>query len=343
MLTDKQVEEVREHLENAKNPVFFYDSDADGLSSFVLLARYIGRGKGVIARNPRESSEAYLRKVEEFGADYVFVLDTPQISPDFIRGVEERNIPVVVMDHHNVPPIETEFYYNTYDVSGKSEPVSYLCYKIANQKKDAWIAAIGCISDYYIPDFFENFAKQNPDLVDCEYKTPFDVVYKCALGKWVKIFNYALKDSMTNVVKFSNFLLKANFAYEVIEENSRTKSFLDKYNEVDATIQKLFEKAKKEISGKLLFFTYSGEMSLSQQLSNQLMYYYPDKVIVVGYRSGGRIKFSLRWFNNIREITLKAIENLPGATGGGHENATGAQMSEEDVEKFRENILSLLK
>ena len=39
MLNKKQIKEIREHLEKAQNPVFFYDSDADGLASFLLLAR----------------------------------------------------------------------------------------------------------------------------------------------------------------------------------------------------------------------------------------------------------------------------------------------------------------
>ena len=114
MLTNKQILEIREHLEKAQNPVFFYDTDADGLASFLLLSRWIERGKGVIARNPRESSEAFLRRVRELGADYVFVLDVPQISQEFVDGVKEMNLPLVIIDHHNIPRLKTEFYYNTY-------------------------------------------------------------------------------------------------------------------------------------------------------------------------------------------------------------------------------------
>jgi len=37
MLSNEQFEEIRNHLERAQNPVFFFDNDADGLSSFLLL------------------------------------------------------------------------------------------------------------------------------------------------------------------------------------------------------------------------------------------------------------------------------------------------------------------
>ena len=45
MLTKKQVEDIKEHLEKAQNPIFFFDNDPDGLCSFLLMQRYLGRGK----------------------------------------------------------------------------------------------------------------------------------------------------------------------------------------------------------------------------------------------------------------------------------------------------------
>ena len=41
---------------------------------------------------------------------------------------------------------------------------------------------------------------------------------------------------------------------------------------------------------------------------------------------------------NCRDLFLKAIKDLEGATGGGHENAVGGQIRIEDVEKLRENL-----
>mgnify|MGYP001604119763 FL=1 len=100
MLTDKQVKEIREHLEKAQNPVFFFDNDPDGLCSFLLLQRFIGRGKGVPIRSFPEMTKEYFRKVTELNADYIFILDKPNISKDFFKEVEQVNIPVVWIDHH---------------------------------------------------------------------------------------------------------------------------------------------------------------------------------------------------------------------------------------------------
>lgn len=89
MLTTHQIEEIREHLNNAQNPVFFFDNDQDGLCSFLLLQKYIGRGKGFPIKTSSLVKELF-RKVEEFNSDYIFVLDKPVISEEFVQEVEKE-------------------------------------------------------------------------------------------------------------------------------------------------------------------------------------------------------------------------------------------------------------
>ena len=44
----------------------------------------------------------------------------------------------------------------------------------------------------------------------------------------------------------------------------------------------------------------------------------------------------------VREKVLKSIEKFEDATGGGHEDAVGAQIKLEDLEKFCENFERLV-
>jgi oligoribonuclease NrnB/cAMP/cGMP phosphodiesterase (DHH superfamily) len=44
----------------------------------------------------------------------------------------------------------------------------------------------------------------------------------------------------------------------------------------------------------------------------------------------------------VRKLTLEAIEEIPGATGGGHENATGAKINVSYLPKFKEKISELI-
>lgn len=342
MLTEKQLTEIREHLERAQNPLFFFDNDVDGLCSFLILQRHIGRGRGIAIKGLPSLPKTYFKRVEELNSDYVFLLDRPEVDDDFVELAKQRNIPVVVIDHHQSEKTpNAEFYYNTHTTSKKNEPTSYLCYKAAGKKEDLWLAALGCIGDCFIPEFLDDFKKQNPELVDCKYKTAFDVLYNTQLGKIAMILNFALKDTTTNVVSLLKYLMKAKGPHDILEENARTKNFLKRYELINKCVKKIVEKAEEHIDkkNKILFSTYTGKMSLSQHASDELIYRHPDFVIVLGFVKGNFAKFSIRGYIDVRKAALDAIKDIDDAKGGGHANSCGAQMTADNVENFRENFL----
>ena len=87
MLTLKQIKEIWEHLEKAQNPLFFFDNDNDGLTSFLLLQRYIGRGKGIAIKSFPDLEATYYRRVLELKPDYIFILDKHSVSKEFLEKV----------------------------------------------------------------------------------------------------------------------------------------------------------------------------------------------------------------------------------------------------------------
>lgn len=346
MLTQKQLKEIKEHLDKAQNPLFFFDNDPDGLCSFLLLQRYIKRGKGVPIRSFPGLTSEYFRKVNELEADYIFILDKPEVSKEFFKEVEQVNIPVVWIDHHavdikNVP--EFVNYYNPcFNEPKSNEPTTYSCYKISQKKEDLWLAVIGCISDKFVPDFYDEFKKEYPDL-SINSDEAFGILYKSQIGKIARIFGFALKDRTTNVINMIRFLIKSKNPYDVLEENNNTYTMHKRFNEINKKYKKLLEKAiNLTDSGKLLFFQYSGDLSISSDLSNELSYTYPKKIVVVIYITGVKANISVRG-KNIREIILKSLEGLEGATGGGHEDAVGAQVKVEDLEKFRKTLEEMIQ
>ena len=343
MLSEKQIKEIREHLEKAQNPLFFFDNDADGLASFLLLRRYIDRGKGVAIKSFPELNIAYSRKLHELNPDYVFVLDKPAISEEFLKEVHDLNLPLVWIDHHDVPkPKDKEiYYYNSFLEDKKGEPVSYLSYQIADKKEDMWIAMIGCIGDGFLPDFVDEFEKKYPELWGKDMKKAFQVLYTTEIGKIIKILSFALKDRTSNVVAMLRFLVQAQSPLDILDED-KARNILRRYNQINQKYSGLLEKAKMFATGKLLFFQYGGDLSLSADISNELSFLYSDKVIVVAYMKGSKANISIRGKQDVREMTLKAIENLENATGGGHEHATGAQVNIEDIPKFKENFMKLV-
>lgn len=344
MFTQLQSGEILEHLERAQNPIFYYDNDADGLCSFILLRKFLGRGKGVAVRSFPDLNASYARKARELNADYVFILDKPVVSREFVDEILSIGLPIVWIDHHNVPQqeefanMENVFIYNPARSGQKnstieSEPVTYLVYSLTKRKEDMWLAMIGCIADHHLPDFSQNFRESYPEFWG-KVKEPFDAYYNTEIGKIARALNFGLKDSVTNVVKLQNFLISCSSPGEVFSEGHGNMPFIKKYNEIRKKYDVLLEKARENVGDKLIFFSYSGETSMSSDISNELSYLYPKKYIVVAYMNGSVANISMRG-KNVREILKKVLLEVEGS-GGGHENAVGARVNTADLEKFKE-------
>ncbi|MBD3247363.1 hypothetical protein GF378_01965 [Candidatus Pacearchaeota archaeon] len=362
MLTDKQNKKLKEHLTNAQNPLFFFDNDQDGLCSFLIFQRYLERGKGVPVKSFPDLDASYFRKIDELKADYIFILDKPVVSKSFWKKAEERNIPVVWVDHHELQtqnheetdvPDFVNYFNPLYDENmnkkqKEGEPVSVICYDVVKNKKDLWLAVIGAISDKFMPDYYDEFKKKYPELA-CSKKDPsaFDVFYKSEVGKIAKMMGAGLKDRTTNVISMLRFLMSVKSPNEVLEESSKNYLMRRRFNQINGKYQKLLTKAleveNSSDDSKILFFQYGGDLSISSELSNELSYLFPEKYIVVIYvKTGIKANISGRG-KNIKPKLLKAIEPLQGATGGGHDDAVGAQIRVDDIETFKTNLCCLLK
>ena len=350
MLTSEQINEIREHLEKAQNPLFFFDNDNDGLMSFLLLRRFINRGRGVVVKGSHNLSKNYFRRIDELNPDYVFILDLPRVEKDFLEKVNDKNLPVVWIDHHDVDCKELKDslashssidYYNPYHNDKTNEPVAYLCYKIANQEKDMWLALIGCVSDYYIPDFYNEFEKKYPELSKKNPKNGFDIFYGSEIGRIARILDFSLKDTTTNVINMLRFMMRVKGPLDILEENHKTKRIFQRYEQINEKYQKIMKKARESVGQKMIYFQYGGDLSLSSNLSNQIKHEFSDKFIVVVYVKEDIANISVRG-DNAKKFTLEAIKNIEGAVGGGHEKATGARMNVDSLPEFKKKMKSLV-
>ncbi|MBI2141543.1 DHH family phosphoesterase, partial [Candidatus Woesearchaeota archaeon] len=99
-------------------------------------------------------------------------------------------------------------------------------------------------------------------------------------------------------------------------------------------------KAAADNSGdkKFLIFTYKGKQSFSGDLSNELLFLYPDRIIVVGRERPEYIMLSFRARHTaVLPAVLEALKGVDGY-GGGHENACGGSVSKKDFERFIEKF-----
>lgn len=342
-LTDKQVAQIRDELDNCKRPLYFFHDDADGLCSFLLLYKYVKEGKGVIVKARPRIDEKFLRKVEEYQPDKIFIVDIALVDQEFI---DQAHVPIIWIDHHD--PLERERikYFNPRVANAQANiPASYLCYQVVQE--DLWIAMTGCIGDWYMPDIKDEFCETYPGLLSKKVKKAPVALFDSKVGKLARIFNFILKGKTGEALKCAKILTRIESPDEILEQASPKGKYIYKYFEsINREYKSLLAYALKEIAKqkkekkKILVLDYvAGRMSFTGELSNELLYRNPNNIIIITREKDGEMKSSLRSppSINLAEILAKALFGIEGY-GGGHEHACGACIKREDWQQFLINL-----
>lgn len=343
MITEKQIQEFREALESSKNPLFFFDDDPDGFTAFILFYKKYQKGKFIPVKAPPHEEDIYLKKIEEYNPDKIFILDRPIITQNV---VDSARVPIYMLDHHEPLKLDGKhFHYFNPRVNNNEDnrPTSYWAYRIVNDFM--WIAAVGIFADWHIPDFAEDFSKQYPDILPKGIHEQGKVLYETPLGILVRFFSSLLKGPTSEVKKCIKIFSKIESPYEILNQTTPQGKFLyERFKKIDKEYKKLIDEALKTEHDKNLFvFIYpSTKISFTGSLSNELMYRLDAKVIIIGRRKDDFIRLSIRSSKiKIAPLLKKALQGIEGY-GGGHDYACGASVVERDFERFLENFRSLM-
>ena len=342
-LSREQIKQIRDHLDNCKNPLFFFDDDQDGLCSFLQLYRYKKEGKGIIVKTHPKLGTVFVRKVEEYQPDAIFILDVAIVEQEFL---DEMKVPVVWIDHHGPFERNNVKYFNPRVSNWEdNHPTSFMCHQIV--ESDMWIATIGCVADWFIPPFINEFKKEFTYLIENQYEFPGDLIYNSKLGHLIRIFSFVLKGKTDDVMKSIKVLTRIKSPYEILNQETAQGKFIYKRYE---QVNKLYEPLLKDVletaektKDKLVVFAYKDDKSsFTSDLSNEAIYRFPDKVILIAREKNNEMKCSLRSSKIILPpLVEKALVGLEGY-GGGHEHACGLNVKshhfEEFVKRFREMI-----
>ena len=334
MLTKKHYDEIREELDSCKNPIFFFDDDPDGLCSFLLLYRYLKEGHGFVVKTHPTLDASFANKIEQYSADKAFVLDVAKLEQDFI---DASKVPVIWIDHHGPFQRCNVKYFNPRLIKSDSNiPTTYMCYKVARQ--DLWIAALGCIADYYMPDFIGEFKEKYPELMNKQGKvTVGDLYFDSELGTLIKVFSFCLKGKTSDVTANMKVLTRINSPNEILkQESSQGKYIFRRFEKINNLYNELLKEALGQATdSKILVFTYSDDkMSFTGDLANELLYRFPGKIILVGRKKDEDVRMSIRSSKiEIQKILEKCLVGLEGY-GGGHELACGANVKRKDFKEF---------
>ncbi|MEK6858782.1 MAG: DHH family phosphoesterase [Nanoarchaeota archaeon] len=346
MLTNAQLADLRERLERSQNPIFIYDNDADGLCSYVLLRRFLGRGKGMAVRTHPDIDAGYARKALSLGADLVIVLDCPFLGDAFVEELVKASIPLLWIDHHVVDsPHYAHAHVTSFNparsTKPSAEPVTYWCYKTTQRTEDMWIALMGCVADHYLPSFAQTFGNVYPEFWKQGIRKPFEAYYDSELGTLARALGFGLKDSVSHVVYLQNFLIGCSSPQLMLAELSSTSSFAETYVRLKKRYDALIAEALASPYDTVVFYQYSGTLSISSELANELSYRFPKQYTVVAYVNAGVCTMSIRG-TNVKKILESLLPHFESSTGGGHPDAVGARIRADDIGRFREAFEKLV-
>ncbi len=342
MVPEEKIEEIRKEVMVAENPLILFDDDMDGLCSYLTIRRIMKNVTGIPIKSGPIVDVNFVEKVKDISPDLIVILDKPIVTQEFI---DKANTNIVWIDHHPALERKRVNYLNPLIWDNKdNRPTTYWCYNVAKLKDSLWIATAGCVADHFIPDFFDEFVKKYPDLVN--KKEIEDLKFNSKLGELIKIFDFVLKGKSNDVKNSISKLEKIKEPYEILNKTSENGKFIfDRAEKINKQYKSLLNKALEEKSEDGIFlFVYPGsKMSFTNSLAGELLYRFPDKIVIVGRERGDKIKLSFRGKHiKIRPILEEALKGIEGY-GGGHEYACGGQVAKKDFNKFINNIKRLSK
>ncbi len=338
-LTEKEIKEIQEEIENCQNPLFFYDDDADGLCSFLILSRFAKKGSGSVVKSVPKLDESFLHRIIEHNPDKIFILDIAVVEQEF---VDKAGCKVIWIDHHEPIKLHNVKVFNPRH-HGPSVPTTYMAYQIAQQ--DLWLAALGCVADWFVPPFIGKFREEYPDLVSEKSQTAPDIIYNDPLGKIIMMINFILKGKTSAVNKSIRQMFQIKSPYEILNQETKNgRELFQRGEKIKREYDEIFQKAAKCASDdKIFFFNYTElDTSFTSELSNELIYRFPDKTIIIAREKNDEMRMSIRSTKKVIPPFLhKALSGLEGY-GGGHEHACGASVKKKDFEIFMTRFRELV-
>ena len=331
------IEKIREQLLGSARPLFLFDDDPDGLSSFLLLYKMVRAGKGSALKGSK-LNEDFAEKVNEYSPDLIVVLDKPIVEQEFFDKVRA---PCIWIDHHEVQKPKGITYFNPRQFDKeKNIPTSQLCYEIT--REDSWIAAVGIVADWCIPpqEMIDEIRNKYGDVIQKKIENAPDALYNSDIGRIARVFSFNLKGKAKDVYASMKILSRIDSPKELLdEEHAQARLVMKQYKAHQKEYEKILEQITVDEEDTVLLFRYSDSSnSYTVDLSNELLYRYPDKYIIIARHHNDSYKCSLRSSKYPVEPILQEVLKTVNGTGGGHLHACGAIIPEDQFDTFVDMI-----
>lgn len=339
MLEAEQLEYLRKVICESARPLVFFDDDADGLTSYLLVRNANSDAKGLRAARGPELTHHFIGFVRRESPDQVLILDKPMVSEEFL---EQVTTPTLWLDHHDPQGFTQHKSYGhlTYlnpllQDSTDNRPTSYWVQQALNGP--LWLATAGTVSDWDT-SYIEAFREKYPELAP-ETNHVHDALYNSKLGEIIRILNFCLKGTTRQIDECVEALTHIKEPQELLEGKTHAanhiqrhvKPILDEYH-------KQFQAAQQgeNKNGVYVYVFDSVDTSLVTNVANEMLTKTETEVLIIGRKEKDRVNFSMRSKTEPINTRLeKALAQVDGY-GGGHEHACGGSVRETDWQRFIE-------
>lgn len=362
---------IKEEIERGGKIIIVADSDLDGVCSAIILkdAIYNLSGKVPLLIFPDREFEGYgltfstLSKIEKETPALLILLDFGITSFDEVAMAKQMGFSVLIIDHHEVidklpqadiivdpkqPQDETEF--KEFATAGLVLNLAkeILGEKMTNSQKENYfeLAALATLADM-MPREGENqkIIEEGLKTIENSWRPAFNVYFKKPKGKKLmeKISHLI---SLLNVREMKNGL-PPSFRFLSLISQKEVEEFLDeleiKNKERKGKIKELVEKVKENLLDKEPIIFEGGEefeFSLISAVAAQLCQKFKKPTFIykkINSLSWGAARAPAGY--DLVKMMKSASEYL--ISFGGHPQAAGFRILNENLEKFREILIKL--
>ncbi len=309
-------------------------NDADGICSAILAYKLVKKINPTCLVKFKVTTPTSIVKEKETGK-FKIITD---IMPTHLLNKYLSNY-IIVFDHHILEnkPVDEKLLLVHPSLLGYSNycPASRLIYEFFKKELNDfdYIAVIGTIGDSGI-----EFWKKKLSKVIKKYKTSEEELNELAyiLGS-IKVLkgNRGVLRAILQLKDVSNF-------NEFFIEVSKFKKIKEKVDRMIKREIERFYKEKEEIDD-IWIYEIKSKRSIGSIVSSIISYENKNKTIFIYKKGVFYYTINLRRSDgklNLNEIVKKALNGLRG-NGGGHKEAAGAKVFENDFELFKERFIEL--
>lgn len=325
-------------------------TDCDGVSSAVILEQILNAKKIKPALTELLNYDKYMLekmapKLRNLNINKVFVCDLA-LDNDNLDLFEafRKEFNTLLIDHHPPHPDlkNKQNILKAISLSETGDCTTMIVYELGKNlfdyKKWTWLVCAATIADFY----FKN--PKNLRLIKKLYPgTNEEKIFESKPGKFALAIDFSLiyyKEKGKPLLGVFNLIKKKD-----IKSLERCRKTIQK--KIDVGIKDYLANAEF-YPEKNLYFYYNSSVGaessaiIASIISNK---YHPDKTIILLKASSnpGFIRINLRNQEGDVDTNLlvkKGTVGLEHASGGGHAKASGGQILQKDVDKFRANILA---